>query len=398
MHNRIPSILFFLLVIGFLTNEPFLITLAISILIIIGIAWWWQNRSLRGVRYQRRFQYTRGFPGELINLRTEVENYKFLPISWLRIQDNWENAVGPEDENILAPSHIKDHGYLTNIYSLRWYEKIRRSYTLLLRRRGIYAIGPAKVDSGDLLGIFEKVTTLETHQYLTVFPSLFPFERLNFPTEDPFGDKRSIRPLYEDPNCSMGIREYRPEDSFRRIHWPATAQTGKLQVKVFQPITGKIIVICLNVTTFEHHWQGVKSELLEHLVKIAASIADEGIRRGYKVGLISNGCLAHADQPFRIPPGRSPQQLAILLEALAGVTFVVTSNFERFLIREVPRIQYGATLVVLTSIITGELAPTLIQLKRHERRITLYSIADDEPPIMPGIQIVHQPFKTPENL
>jgi uncharacterized protein (DUF58 family) len=344
------------------------------------------------VQYFRKFYYTRGFPGEKIPIQLEVINNKFLPISWLRIQDEWEKNIGPEDETVLAPSHIKERGYLTNIFSLRWYEKKRRSYTLLLRERGIYTAGPATIDSGDLFGIFDKNMIFDKPQYVTVFPTLLPFSKLDFPTEDPFGDKRTVRKLFEDPNQPMGVRQYRPEDDFRRIHWSATARTGELQVKVFQPTNGQILMVCLNVSTFARHWEGIYPELLEHLIKVAGTLVNEGIREGYKVGLVANGCLAHADQPFRIPPGRSTQQLSILLQALAGVTSVVTGNFERFLLREVPRIQYGATLVILTSVTTPELAEVIYQLKRHARKITLYSLSDDSPPLIPGIQIIHRPY------
>ena len=154
-------------------------------------------------------------------------------------------------------------------------------------------------------------------------------------------------------------------------------------------------MVCLNVSTFTRLWEGIYTELLEYMIQVAATIINEGIREGYKVGLVANGCLAHADQPFRIPPGRSPQQLAVLLQALAGVTSVVTGNFEHFLLREIPRVQYGASLVILTSVTSSELASTLIQLKQHERRITLYSVAQDEPPKIPGVRIIHQPFKEP---
>jgi uncharacterized protein (DUF58 family) len=195
----------------------------------------------------------------------------------------------------------------------------------------------------------------------------------------------------------MGVREYRPEDSFRRVHWPATARTGQLQVKVFQPTTGQIMMVCMNVSTFARPWEGVYPEMLEYLIQVAATIVDEGIREGYKVGLVANGCLAHADQPFRIPPGRSPQQLVVLLQALAGATSVVTASFDRFLLREIPRVQYGATLIVLTSVITPELASTLIQLKQHERRITLYSLGGVAPPVIPGIHTIHQPLNVTES-
>ena len=393
MVKRGLPLIIFLLVIGIVMKEPFLITLSTALLVIIGGAWWWQTRSLVGVNYRRWFHYTRGFSGEKIILEVEAENRKLLPISWLRIQDDWDRAVGPENEEVLAPSHIQDRGFLTNIFSLRWYEKARRSYTLLLRKRGIYSIGPARLDTGDLFGIFEKTNEIAFKQYLTIFPDILPFNKLRFPAEDPFGDRRSRRRLFEDPNRPMGVREYRPEDGFRKVHWPATARTGQLQVKVFHPTTGQGMMVCMNVSTYARHWEGIYPELLEYLIKVAATIVDEGIRNGYKVGLVANGCLAHADQPFIIPPGRSPQQLAVLLQALAGVTSVVTANFDLFLLREIPRVQYGATLIILTAVITPELASTLIQLKQHERRITLYSLGEEVPPIIPGIQTIHQPFQ-----
>jgi uncharacterized protein (DUF58 family) len=395
MTRRGLAILLFLIMVGMVLKEPFLITLSAALLVILGVAWWWHTRSLENVVYQRKFHFTRGFPDEQIELEVTAENRKLLPLSWLRVQDDWEKAVGPIDEEVLAPSHIPERGFLTNIFSLRWFEKARRTYTLLLRKRGIYAIGPARLDSGDLFGIFETHQEVGRKEYLTVFPTILPFANLEFPAEDPFGDRKSRRRIFEDPNRPMGVRDYHPEDGFRRVHWPATARTGELQVKVYQPTTGQVMMVCMNVSTFTRQWEGIYPELLEYLIQVAATLINEGIREGYKVGLVANGCLAHADQPFRIPPGRSPQQLAVLLQALAGVTSVVTGNFERFLLREIPRVQYGATLVILTAVTTPELASTLIQLKQHERRITLYSVAQDAPPTIPGIRVIHQPFKEP---
>src|SRR4030042_1605349 len=397
MVKRGLPLIIFLLVIGIAMKEPFLITLSTALLVISGVAWWGQTRSLVGVNYRRSFHYTRGFSGEKVMLQIETENRKLLPISWIRIQDDWDRAVGPEKEEVLAPRHIQNRGFLTNIFSLRWYEKARRSYTLLLRKRGIYSIGPARLDTGDLFGIFEKTNEIAFKQDLTIFPDILPFNILQFPAEDPFGDRRSRRRLFEDPNRPMGVREYRPEDGFRKVHWPATARTGQLQVKVFQPTTGQVMMVCMNVSTYARHWEGIYPELLEYLIKVAATIVDEGIRYGYKVGLVANGCLAHADHPFRIPPGRSPQQLSVLLQSLAGVTSVVTANFDLFLLREIPRVQYGATLIILTAVITPELASTLIQLKQHERRITLFSCAKEPPPVILGIQTIHQPFEDRES-
>jgi hypothetical protein len=77
---------------------------------------------------------------------------------------------------------------------------------------------------------------------------------------------------------------------------------------------------------------------------------------------------------------------------LAGVNPVVTAPFERFLMREVPRIPYGASLVIVTAVISDTLAETLVKIKKHERKITLLSLAVDPPDSVPGIHVMHAPF------
>jgi uncharacterized protein (DUF58 family) len=326
----------------------------------------------------------------------EIENRKFLPLSWLRVQDPWPRAVGPEDEETLAPSHIPDRGYLVNLLSLRWYERARRVYPLLFRQRGVYEVGPARLESGDLFGIYQKEAEVGPPERLTVFPALLPLDELALPSEDPFGDQASQRRMFEDPNRPIGVREYHPEDGFRRVHWPATARTGQLQVKVYQPVSGQVMVLCLNVATFSRHWEGIYPALQEYLLSVAATLVDQGIKNGYRVGMISNGCLANSDQPFRIPSGRSTRQLEHLLTALAGAISLVTAPFERFLIKEAPHVPYGATLLVLTAVMTPELAETLLRLKRHERRVILVSLAKEPPPLLPGIRTIHLPFRDEE--
>jgi uncharacterized protein (DUF58 family) len=380
------------IILGVVMHVTLLVTFILMLLLVLGLATWWQQRSLKGVIYRRKPYFKRAFPDERVPLQIEIENQKLLPLTWLRVQDPWPKAVGPEQEDILAPTHLPDQGLLTNVFSLRWYERAKRDYTLKFRNRGIFPIGPVKLESGDLFGIFERSEQQGSVELLTVFPDLIPFEDLQLPADDPFGDRRSRRRLYEDPNQPIGVRDYHPQDSFRRVHWPATAHTGQLQVKVYQPTSANIMVVCLNVSTFARHWEGTNPALLEHVIKVAATLVSKGIEDGYRVGLIANGCLAHADQPFRIPPGRSPRQLTSLLEALAGVTPVVTSQFESFLIKQVPRVSYGATLLIVTGVTNPELFEALIQLKHHGRHITLLSFAEQPPEKIPGVRTFHLPF------
>lgn len=377
---------------GVLLGHPWLVYFSVSVTIILGLAQYWRAHALDRIQYSRRFHYTRGFPGEKSKVRLTIVNGKFLPVSWVRVSDTWPLPAGPEDENMLAPSHLPEKGFLTNLYSLRWYEQATRTCPLLFRKRGIYQVGPLLLEGGDLFGMYDQQRELGQYEYLTVFPEVLPLERLKLPAQDPFGDRKSRKPLFEDPSQVMGIRPYQPEDSFRRIHWPATARTGDLQVKVYQPVSARVAVICLNVTTEEHYWMGYSPEILEEMVKICATLARQGMEDGYAVGLFSNGCLAHADQPFRIQPGRSPNQLAVVLQALAGVTPFTTAPFETFLIRSMTEIPFGSTLILVTARVDESLQNMLLRLKRYRHHITLISLEETPPPDLAGIRLIHLPF------
>ncbi len=378
----------FLFLLGALLRLPPLSMLALALGVVLALASWWNARALDKVHYRRRFHYTRGFPGESAGMEIEVENAKVLPLSWLRVQDRWPKAVAPRDEEALAPSHLPEEGLLTNLFSLRWFERARRRYEIVFRRRGVYSVGPVRLRGGDLFGMYETSRTLPLSDRLVVFPALLPLPRHEIPSNDPLGERAARRRLYEDPTRPIGVRPYHPEDSLRRIHWPATARTGRLQVKVYQPTSGRVVVVCLNVATFARHWEGVDLPLQERLVSAAATLVSQTIEAGFQVGLVSNGCLSHSDRPFRIPPGRSQRQLSILLEALAGVNPVVVAPFERFLLREVPHLPYGASLVVVSAVFTPELGETLLRLKRSGRRITLISLSAETPPFVPGVEVL----------
>jgi hypothetical protein len=119
---------------------------------------------------------------------------------------------------------------------------------------------------------------------------------------------------------------------------------------------------------------------------------------GYRVGLISNGGIAYAGRAFRVPPGRSPKQLPILLEALAGVSPVVISPFSRFLMAQAPNLEYGSTLIVVTGVMTEALIESLLRLKARARRIITISMTEHRPAYIQGVEVIHQPFREEEKV
>ena len=101
-----------------LGNYPLAVFVAM-VLLSSGIALWWQRRALDMVTYRRNLFYSRGFPGEQIDLQVEVENWKFLPIPWLQVSDLIPFAIAPTDDDLLRPTHILEIGLLHSLFSLR---------------------------------------------------------------------------------------------------------------------------------------------------------------------------------------------------------------------------------------------------------------------------------------
>lgn len=378
--------------IGYLFNIPGLLGLAGLMAVLFGLAWMWDSVSFQGLTYRRRLHYRKGFAGETTECEVTVENRKLLPLLWLRINDAWPRVVGPSDENLLAASHRDDLGTYELLLSIRSYARLRRRFEVTYRSRGVFRVGPAAGVSGDPFGLFvRRRDSLTPAEKVVVYPRLRPLAPLGMAPDDPFGERPSRRRLFEDPTRPMGIRDYRPEDGFRRIHWPATARMGTLQTRVFEPVRGLDMIVCLNASTYERYWEGTNPHVLEALIETSASLVVDAFQSGYRVGLISNGSLAHAGQAFRIRPGRSSQHLPQLLEALAAVTPLVTAPFERFLMQQAPALEFGSVLVVVTAITPDALLESLLRLKARSRRTILLSLAENPPPPVRGVQTIHLP-------
>jgi uncharacterized protein (DUF58 family) len=376
------------LLLGVFLNFNALVVLVLAVLFILGVAYLWKHFSLRNVTYRRRFHYRRGFPGETSHVKIWVENAKRLPVTWLQTMDQWARPVRTTDESSLTPSHLPEVELLVNLFSLRPQGRITRSYDLVFEKRGVYPIGPLEMKSGDPLGFFETTQEVSQTDTLVVFPKLLPFESIGLPAEDPFGDKSSERHLFEDPTRTMSVRDYRPSDEFRHIHWPATARTGELQVRVYQPISSRVLMVCLNAATTELAWQGANTDLLEHLLSLSATLVYQGIQSGYSVGLVSNGSLSRSGQPFQIQPARSTEHLANLLQALSGISPLMAGPFETYLLKAMPRIPMGCALMIVTAMFTPSLASAIAQLRRYRPHLTLLSLDPATPDQLPGIRVI----------
>ena len=346
---------------------PLLATIATA------VAWLWNRLVLYRVEYRRELSASRAFVGERLSVTVMVTNQKLLPVGWLRCDDLFPESL-PLVDHALNPSGVPGRTLLSHLVSLGPYERMRWMYEMDCTQRGFFFFGPTDVATGDIFGFFRRQQRLKMPARLIVYPRVRPLAELGFPGKNPFGERRTVRHIVEDPMHTVGIREYHPEDSIKHVHWKASARQGELQVKVYEPTITHQLVVFLNVASFAQSWRGVIPERQEQVISVAASIAYHAVQRRFAVGLIANGNVPHSDQPIKVLPSRAPEQLTHVLEALAAVSGFATASIERILAAQSPRLALGATLVVVTAVVTDDLLAEMVRLRDAGRRLVLASM------------------------
>ena len=367
---------------GLLTRIPELMAIAATLITLVAASWLWNRLAFAHLTYQRTFSERRAFMGETIELQVTLANHKLLPLPWATTADTFPKEIPVEGAEIVIRGDT-GKGELNLFWALKWYDRVTRTYRVQATARGFHTFGPVEIQTGDGFGMFRSSRRLENMQTLIVYPRVLPVTRLGLPAKNPYGDQTVRQFMFEDPLRTVGVRDYRPEDDFRKVHWKASARRRKLQTRVLEPSNDLSLMVCLNVLTVEKSWMGVIPEHLEQVVSVAASIAYDALLQGRPAGLLANGALSGSDQPIKLLPGRSPEQLTAILELLAAVTPFATSPFEKLLARESPRLPWGSTLVVISSTVPDPLATTLLELKATGRRVVLITL--DHRPLPQGL-------------
>ncbi len=371
MTSRLSLLLLFLaLALSLITRSPLLFLVSVILVFVTFTAWLWGRYCLAGISYTRHFETQRLFLGEEIEFWIELINAKPLPLPWLKADDEF-----PQDLAILRAdtrlSTTPRRRLITNVYSLRWYEKVRRRYRLRGERRGVYDIGPAQINSGDLFGFRRRHMLLPEVQTVWVYPKIVPVKQLRLSVARPLGDYGSERRILDDPLQVAGARDYHAGDSVRYLHWKATAHRGVLQTKLFDPSAAPHWMICLNIQTLERLYEGTVTDYLETAIVVAASLALAGLETRRSVGLITNGAILESREWFHLPASRHTQQANRLLDALAELKSTPLLTFDQLLRLEQPRLPYGASIFAVTSLITEATLDSWLSLRRKGHPIAL---------------------------
>jgi len=349
---------------GIVVAAPGLVLVGILALFVLGVAELWSRYGLRNLHYERRIDRDRAVCGDEVPLDVAVWNDKPLPLAWLSVDDfATEGAVVREEP--LMRSERPGFTILRSRWTVGWYERVVRHFTILADHRGVYSFGPVRVTVADLFGRGAATEEHEDRGTYVVRPRSVPV-RLASQQHAPVGSLRARLSLFEDPTLFAGVRPYQVGDPIRRVHWRATARTGAVVSKRFDPSRAREVLVALDVQTMPGaHWTlHFDDELVESLMVAAASLARHALAEGASCGLAAAAFSRTLDRLAVVAPRAGRDQLAAITDLLGRLSEIPSAPFERLLARLPQTISPGTTVIVLTA---RDPAPYLAALTRLDR-------------------------------
>jgi uncharacterized protein (DUF58 family) len=340
------------------------VTFLAGALLLVGVsAQAWAALAFAHVGYSRRTSRSRAFCGDELVLESTVANSRPLPLPWVEVweqlPDNLE-PEGPKERSFVQPDRV----WVSRGLALWPYQRLSWRRRLVCHRRGVFRLGEARLRTGDPFGFFERERSWDDHVELLVYPRVVPLRRLALPLRHPSLDVVSPSSPVADPTRTATVRDYRPDDARRMIHWPTTARRGSLQVRVLEPATSLHVSLLFDVRGFTF---GIyRNELLELTLSALASVAVFLQGQGAPVALLAN-----TNPPLVVPPGASVPHLQSVLENMARLVPHPGPSLLPWALSE-GDLPPGNTVVLATSDVSLDLERTLAQLEDAGFHVLLF--------------------------
>ena len=368
-----------------LASRPLIVLGALVLACALGVRQW-VALMLRGVSVKTTVSESRCLPGDTVQVTTVLTSRAPVPLPWVIV--DLDLGVGLRVlDRVPAPGGDPGRQSVRIRSRLGPFERVTWTTDVACEARGLHPVGPLTLRAGDPFGFFVARQEHPGIDPIVVFPRFRSRLDLRLPLRDPLGSTRVRHLLQRDPTRIAGIRDYRPGDPYRSIHWRATARVGEIQVRVEEPSGGLRMGLFLNLDTFDHYWEGLDTALAERAISVAASLARWADDLGASVGLYANGLTAGTDRTLRVPPRRGRDHQANMLGGLASISPFSTVPFEKVLRAEAARFPPGSTLIIVTARLPEVTQALIVRLLAARQTVILVPLGECPRPTLHGLLI-----------
>ena len=266
----------------------------------------------KGLGVALEFEKKHVVNGETVNVVEVISNEKRLPLPCvnLKFQVDRELEFPGTDTN----SSVSDLTYRNDVFSFLANQRITRRIPVKCNHRGVFKISGVQLTfAGPFMNEINVLKVGSTCE-ITVYPKTVDSKRFSFIRSRISGEAERKKYMLEDPFVFRGIRDYTSNDSLKNVNWKATARTGNLCVNEYNESVSRNVCILLNL---EDDGMLTYDSVNEEAISLAASVAEEFIRQGINVSLISNACDVDTKEAVGIREGAGVGHLGSINTVLA---------------------------------------------------------------------------------
>ena len=225
----------------------------------------------KGLGVALEFEKKHVVNGETVNVVEVISNEKRLPLPCvnLKFQVDRELEFPGTDTN----SSVSDLTYRNDVFSFLANQRITRRIPVKCNHRGVFKISGVQLTFAGPFMNEINVLKVDSTCEITVYPKTVDSKRFSFIRSRISGEAERKKYMLEDPFVFRGIRDYTSNDSLKNVNWKATS--------------------------------------------LAASLAEEFIRQGINVSLISNACDVDTKEAVGIREGAGVGHLGSINTVLA---------------------------------------------------------------------------------
>lgn len=319
-----------------------LLVWAAAVALLVGGLRWWMGSLRAGVDVEVAFHPARIFLGEQTQVRITIANHRAQPLPIVRVNI-------PLPEGLLAepdPSPTAFRGHRLRL-SIEGHSEASFALAVFPRSRGEFWLEPV-IDLSDPFDLTSARRTIEMPTPLLVMPRARGDAAETVARALPFGRPRAGARLFEDREHFAGVRDYEPGDPMRQVHWRASAHSGSLQTKRFEPTRSAEVMLAIDLSIGEPFWLGVDEEAAEEAIAWTATLALRAIEAGWRTGVVANTHLRRGRGPLRVRPSSAVGHEAALFAALARMPSQPTTDLSPIL-RELGRSLTRRSAVVVVA-------------------------------------------------
>lgn len=345
-----------ILALSLLLSSPLLLRVFILLAIFELIGFFWALFGGRRIKVQFSKLPEKAYQGDNLTESITVTNEGRMPGLLLKFE---------EKSDMPGCSNIKDL-HLRPKSSMTW------QATVECRHRGLFHLGSGTVTAGDPFGLFSRQRHFGQSSKLLVFPSTVELPYFEASMSGVLGSASSGRMTGQSGINAAGVREFTSGDSLTHIHWPTTARSGRLMVKMFDggraSSASEALYVLLDMNKQSHKGKNVESTE-EYAVTAAASLLKKYTDDGLQVGLIVSG-----SPVVTFPPERGEEHYYRMLEALALVRANGTVAIDEVLGGYLKGLTSDSTLVVVTPATDTLMVDAVRQLRSKEILVSVVSV------------------------